>query len=150
MSRTTSGSGFETSFLIPPKPAAPPILGGTRGLSGAERLMAKNAPLVAWLAKVYREMSEDRKRAKEEEGREDLAKSWPCFDYKGLGGFLTVLGVDLSGPATKSATTATHEMPPDLGAPEGCVKALQGAPFLTGDPRSVCDQLARRRAMARL
>jgi len=114
------------------------MLGGDRGLNGAERLIAKNAPLVEWLTRVHGEMSV--------EGEE----SWPVFEMKGLTGFLATLGVDLSNPQGKGITGAAVDLPPDLGAPEGCVKALQGAPFLTRTPGAVCAHLARRRAMARL
>ena len=129
---------FDRSLILPTKPVPAPLLGGTRGLSGAERLLAKNGPVVEWLARVHGEMVT--------EGE----KSWPVFDQKGLQGFLTVLGIDLSNPKAKGIQSAITGLPPDLGAPEGCVKALQGAPFLTSTPGSVCAHLHRRRAMARL
>jgi hypothetical protein len=143
MSRMSAG--FDPSYIVPPKPKQAPLLGGTRGLTGSERRMAKNAPLVEWLVKVYREMAEH--EAAPPETQEKSVKPWVCFDFKTLGGFLVTAGADLSAQAK---STAAHEIPPDLGAPEGCVKALQGAPFLTGDPRTVCAHLTRRRAMARL
>jgi hypothetical protein len=131
-------SSFDRSLILPPKPVTPPILGSDRRLSGAERLIAKNAPVVEWLTRVHGEMAVDGE------------KSWPVFDLKGLSSFLAALGVDLSDPQGKGITGAALDLPPDLGAPEGCVKALQGAPFLTRTPGAVCAHLARRRAMARL
>ena len=42
---------------------------------------------------------------------------WPVFDQKGLAGFLTVLGIDLSNPKAKGVQSAITGLPPDSRRP---------------------------------
>jgi hypothetical protein len=124
---------------VPPKPKADPKPNTDLRLTGADRAIAKNAPVVNWLAKCYAELLAEGPAA------------WPCFSTKGLGEFLhaTRTPVPAAGEKAAGRLTAMY-LPAALEAPEGCVKCLTGASFLSQDTGTVCQHLHRRRALARL
>lgn len=123
--------------MVPPKPKAPPIFGGDHRLTGADRQIAKNEPLREWLAKCYAENVAEGPSA------------WPCFDTKGLQGFLVATQTAVPEAEKGMGRMTAIDLPACLAAPEGCVKNLRGASFLTRDTGSVCDHIHRRRAAAR-
>jgi hypothetical protein len=106
-----------------------PSPGGIR-MTGRDERIGRNPEIVAWLAKVYGEITNE-------------SRPWPEFHAKRLGAFLQSRGVDL-GRAVKDHGDSLKDIPESIRAIEGCIPALKGASFLSTSADAACFKIRRR------
>lgn len=102
-------------------------------MSGGEQRLARDPDLMAFLAKVYAEVENER-------------RPWPMFDARRLGKFLGAAGIDVD--AALKADADAMSMPAIVNDTAACMDKFNGASFLTQPSGQACYALKRRSQLA--